>query len=312
MQRPNLSTLFVFIFVVIIGGSNAVAVRFSNLELPPFWGAAMRFSAAAVIFWLIVLTFKIKIPQGKGLIGAMAFGALAVGFSYAFLYWGLLRVPAGMTMVVMAIAPLLTFFFAIFHRIEKFRWRGLGGALIALAGIIIGVGGGLEGNVPVLSLLAVAAGAACLAEGNVIYKLIPKNHPLSMNAVAVSTGAVLLIALSLASGEEWFLPGAGNALLAVSYLVVIGTVLLFYLYLYVLSRWTASATSYSFLLFPISTIIIAAWLAGEAITISFVFGGLLVMLGVWLGAVSRPKPAPRVKDVRAASATRTRDLDPAD
>ena len=47
-----------------------------------------------------------------------------------------------------------------------------------------------------------------------------------------------------------------------AYLVLIGSVVLFYLYLYVLARWTASATAYSFLLFPVVTVLIAAWLVG--------------------------------------------------
>jgi drug/metabolite transporter (DMT)-like permease len=310
MDRINLSTLFAFAIVVIIGGSNAVAVRFSNLELPPFWGAAMRFGAAAAIFWIIILVLRISPPKGRSLLGAVVFGILAVGLAYAFLYWGLLQVPAGMTMVILAFAPLMTFFLAIAHGLEKYRWQGLVGAVVALSGIIIGVSGGLTGEVPIISLLAVFAGAVCLAEGNVIFKLVPKSHPLSMNAVAVSTGAILLIVLSLLSGEQWILPETGAALMAVSYLVVIGTVLLFYLYLYVLSRWTASATSYSFLLFPISTVIIAAWLAGEAVTIWFLIGGLLVMLGVWLGAVSRPKPKSQIVEAPDGGKDRV-DLDPA-
>ena len=49
------STLIAFALLVIVGGSNAVAVRFSNVELPPFWGAATRFGTVALIFWIIVL-----------------------------------------------------------------------------------------------------------------------------------------------------------------------------------------------------------------------------------------------------------------
>ena len=48
-----------FVVVVILGGSNAVAIRFSNLELPPFWGAGIRFAAAALVFWAIVLVRRV-------------------------------------------------------------------------------------------------------------------------------------------------------------------------------------------------------------------------------------------------------------
>jgi drug/metabolite transporter (DMT)-like permease len=291
MPRPDRSTLLAFIIVVIVGGSNAVAVRFSNLELPPFWGAAARFAATAILFWIIVLGLRIDVPMGRGLTGAVLFGIMSVGLSYGFLYWGLLETPASLSMVVLALVPLMTLFFALVHGLEKFRWRGLAGALIALIGILIGVREGLIMDVPIPSLLAIVAGAVCLSEGTVLIKHFPKSHPVATNAVAVSTGALLLTGVSLVAGEQWILPETANTWFAFIYLVVIGSVLLFYLYLFVLGRWTASATSYSFLLFPVSTIILAAWLAGEAISVSFIFGAVLVLAGVWLGAISGPKQA---------------------
>jgi drug/metabolite transporter (DMT)-like permease len=60
----------------------------------------------------------------------------------------------------------------------------------------------------------------------------------------------------------------------------------FYLYLFVLARWTASATTYSFLLFPVATVPVAALLAGEVITASFILGGVLGLFGVRLEAIA--------------------------
>jgi drug/metabolite transporter (DMT)-like permease len=311
MNKPDLTTLIAFIFVVIIGGSNAVAVRFSNLELPPFWGAAMRFAGAAMIFWVIVFVRRIEIPRGNSLVGAALFGLLAIGLSYAFIYYGLVQVQASLTMVVLSFTPLITLFLAVAHRLEKFRWRGLAGALVALFGIVIGLTGSISGEIPLFSLFAIMAGAICLAEGNVVFKLIPKSHPVSTNAIAVSTGAVFLILLSFVFREVWVLPEAGNALLAVLYLVIIGSGVLFYLYLFVLKRWTASATSYSFLLFPVSTIIISAFLTREEITLSFIIGGLMVMVGVWLGALSIPEPKGEAKGTPVHEDGSTKNFDPA-
>jgi drug/metabolite transporter (DMT)-like permease len=291
VSRPDRTTLIAFIFFVILGGSNAVAVRISNFELPPFWGASMRFAAAAAVFWLIVLALRMEVPRGRGLTGAGVYGLLTVGGAYGFLYWGLLEVPASVTMVVMAFGPLITFFLAILHRVEKFRWRGLVGALVALVGIFIGVSGGAAADVPLVSLLAIVAGTACLAEGTVLFKFIPKGHPVMTNAIALTTGAAMLVGISLFAGETWSLPVTTDTWLAYGYLVFFGSVGVFYLALFILSRWTASATSYAFLMFPISTVIIAAWLLDEPITISFLFGAVLVALGVWIGAISNPKGA---------------------
>lgn len=282
-------TYLAFAILVVIGGSNAVAVRISNLELPPFWGAALRFLGAAGIYWAILLLRRVSLPGGRALLGNVIYGLLTVGLSYAFLYWGILKISASMTMVILATGPLLTMLFAAAHRLEKFHWSGLAGALIALGGIVLAVSQDLGASIPLLSLLSVLAGAACIAEGTVLFKLFPRPDPLATNTVATTTGAIFLVMISLLAGEGRVLPATASTWAAYAYLVLAGSVILFYLYLFVLSRWTASATSYSFLLFPVATVGIAAWLTDETITPRFLLGGLVVLLGVWLGALKKTR-----------------------
>lgn len=287
----NRLTLLAFALLVVIGGSNAVAVRFSNIELPPFWGAALRFLGAAAVYWAITLFRRTPLPTGRALWGNVIYGLLTVGLSYAFLYWGILKITASMTMVILATGPLLTMLFATAHRLEKFRWSGLAGALLALAGIVLAVSQALGTSIPLLSLLSVLAGAACIAEGTVLFKLFPRPDPLATNTIGTTVGAVFLVLVSWLVGEKWALPTTTSTWVAYAYLVLAGSVILFYLYLFVLSRWTASATSYSFLLFPVATVVIASWLTDESISTRFLLGGLVVLLGVWLGAL-RPAHRP--------------------
>lgn len=278
-----------FFVTVALGGSNAVAVRFSNLELPPFWGATLRFSTAAALFWAIVLLRRIQIPRGRALYGALIFGGLSIGITYALLYWALVFVPASLAMVVLSLGPLFTFFFALAHGQETFRWRGLLGALVAFTGILIAVGGEIGSTIPVPPLLAIVVGAASTSEASVLLKSFPKSHPMVVNALALTVGAPILLLLSIITGEVRSLPASTTTWISFGYLVLGGSVLLFYLYLFVLQNWTASATSYAFLLFPVATVIIAAWLADETISPRFILGGAIVLLGVWQGAIHQPK-----------------------
>jgi drug/metabolite transporter (DMT)-like permease len=82
----------------------------------------------------------------------------------------------------------------------------------------------------------------------VLYKVFPKGDLLATNVVAMSMGAIGLLVLSLIVREPWTLPASSTTWIALAYLVIIGSVVLFYLYLFVLDRWTATATSYSILL----------------------------------------------------------------
>ena len=292
-----------FLFVLAVGGS-PVAVRFSNGGLPPFWGAAFRFAVAALIFWIVVLVRRIAVPRGRALVGTVVYGAMAIGASFAFLYWALVRVQPGLASVFLALVPLLTLFLAAAHGQEGLNWWRLAGALVAAAGIAVIVGGGLGRTLDAPALLALLAGTVCIAEGAVVIKLLPRVDPAATNAVALLTGAVLLAGLSLLTGERWSLPASATTWAAFGYLIVISSVVGFYLYLYVLARWPASSTAYGFVLAPVVSVAVSAWLTGESVTASFGVGAAVVLVGVWLGAVKgslRAAAAKRAAAVECAT-----------
>ena len=69
--------------------------------------------------------------------------------------------------------------------------------------------------------------------------------------------------------------------------MVAGSVGLFYLIVFVIRRWTASATAYSLTLMPVVAVTLGALLADEPITPEVIVGALLVVVAVYVGAVRR-------------------------
>ncbi len=69
-----------------------------------------------------------------------------------------------------------------------------------------------------------------------------------------------------------------------------GSVGLFYLFLFVMGHWTASATVYALTLMPVVAVTLGAWLVREPITPEIVAGAALVVLAVYVGALRR-RPA---------------------
>ena len=105
-----------------------------------------------------------------------------------------------------------------------------------------------------------------------------------MNAVAMGAAALLLVAGSVLAGEPIELPGAATWA-AIAYLIVVGSVLVFSLYVLVLRYWSASRTSYTFVLVPVVTVALSAWLDDEPVRLGLVTGGALVLIGVYVGAL---------------------------
>ena len=292
---PDRVALGAFAGAVLVGGSNFVAIRYSNRELDPLWGAGLRFGLAAAVFAVLVVALRLPLPRGRVLGLVVLYGLLAFGIAYGCLYWALQDVPAGIGAVVMAVGPLLTLLLAVAHRMERLNARAVAGAVIALGGsaLIFFQSGSVDFGWTSFVLLIVAALAA--AESVVVSKLCGRQHPVVMNVIGMGVAAVALLLISWLAGENWALPEQRDTQLAFAYLVA-ATVGLFVLVLVVVQRWTASATAYLFVLMPIIAALVGAFVIDEPITATLAVGAVVVFLGVYVGALSRTprRPLPPV------------------
>jgi drug/metabolite transporter (DMT)-like permease len=280
LERPVLAA---FLGAVVIGGSNFVAIRFSNRELDPIWGAGLRFTLAAAVFGVLCVALRLSLPRGRALALVVAYGVLAFGVAYGCVYWAMQEVPAGIAAVVLALGPLLTLLLAAAHGMERVSLRAIVGALVAIGGsvVIFFQPGSIDFGWGSFLLLVLAA--ICSSESVVVSKLAGRQHPVAMNFVGMTAGATVLLIAAAASGERLALPSGGETRLAVAYLVA-ATVGLFLLVLFVVQRRAASATAYIFVLMPVVAIVVGALVANEPITLTTVVGGAIVCAGVYVGA----------------------------
>lgn len=283
---PDRLALGAFAGAVVIGGSNFVAIRYSNRELDPLWGAGFRFALAAAVFGVLFAALRLSFPRGRVLALILAYGLLAFAGAYGCLYWAMQEVTAGVAAVVMAIGPLLTLLLAVAQRMERLNARALAGALIAIGGsaLIFFQPGSVEFGFGSFALLGVAA--LCASESVVVSKLAGRQHPVAMNFVGMSAGAAVLLVVSAGAGESLTLPADGETQLALLYLVA-ATVGLFLLVLVLVQRWTASSTAYVFVSMPVVAVALGALIADEQITATTIVGGAIVCAGVYVGALAR-------------------------
>jgi drug/metabolite transporter (DMT)-like permease len=280
-------TLAAFVASAVLAGGNGVGVRFSNRELDPLWGAGLRFALAAAVFVALMAALRLEVPQGRALGGAVVYGVLQFGATYALAYYALVELHAGFGQILLALVPLMTLLLAVAERQERLRLASILGSVVALAGVLVMSRAPLREAVPLVSLLAALASALCFAQAAVLVRWLPQVHPVTTNAVGTTAGAGVLLAASLVAGETIALPEESDTWLAVAYLVFLGTVAVFVLNLVVLGRWPASRFAYLFVLIPIVTVVLSAWLDDEPVGPGLVLGGLLVLGGVYVG-VLRP------------------------
>jgi drug/metabolite transporter (DMT)-like permease len=281
-------TLAAFVAGSVLAGGNGVAIRFSNRELDPLWGATLRFVLAALPLLLLARALRLALPRGRALAGAVAFGLLQFAATFALLYYALVELHAGFTQIILALVPLLALGLAVAEREERFRAGALLGGVLAVVGVAVLSGAALPSPLPLLALLAALGAAVCFAQAAVLVRILPPVHPVAMNAVGMSSGAAALFVLAVLAGDEIALPRKAATWEAVAYVALFGSIAVFLLYLFVLGRWEASRASYSFVLIPIVAIVVSAWLDDEPVGLGLVLGGALVLCGVYVGALRAP------------------------
>jgi hypothetical protein len=92
----------------------------------------------------------------------------------------------------------------------------------------------------------------------------------------------------LLAGNEIVLPRLGETWLAMAYMVVIGSGIVFILWVFVLKRWDASRAAYNFVLLPPITLVFSNLITGEEVGVELILRGGHPGRCVHRSAPSRP------------------------
>ena len=133
-SSARLATL-AFAAGTLFAGATGVAIRFSNRELAPIWGACLRVAPAAVLLVFIMLALKLALPRGRALVGAMLFGLVQFAGGFGFFYIALVQIPAGLGQTILALVPLATLLLAVAQHQERLHGAAVVGSLLGLAGV---------------------------------------------------------------------------------------------------------------------------------------------------------------------------------
>ena len=285
-------TLVAFLVGAVLSSGNPIAVKFSNAELEPFWGATLRFALAAALMLTVMAVLRLRFPRGRALLGAVLYGIFNFGLAFACLFYALVELGAGFLQILLAVIPLITLLLVVVQRLERLRPAAMVGAMLALGGVLLMSQVALDASVSIGTILVAMGAAFCLAEGAVLVRIFPPEHPVTLNAVGMTVGAGVLLIASLLAGNRMVLPELQATWLALAYMVVIGTGVVFLLWVYVLEHWEASRAAYNFVLLPPITLFFSNLITGEDVGVEVVFGGLLILAGVYIGALRPTLPEP--------------------
>jgi drug/metabolite transporter (DMT)-like permease len=270
-------------------GSTYLAIRVMVETVPPLLGAGVRFLAAGVLLCAALLALggrrrlRVKIREG---VAAATVGTLILVGGIGLLTLAEQRVPSGLAALIIASVPLWVVLLRLFAR-QRVPRTTLAGVIVGFAGVaILVLPGDRTDNVPfgwlaVLLLAALFTAVGALASDRL---QLPKDTLLS-TALEMGFAGGLLVAAAVAVGESAELDSvelSWRSLVALAYLVLIGSVLAYSAFVWLLQNANASTVATYAYVNPGVALLLGWALLSEEITPTIFAGALFVLASVAL------------------------------
>ena len=272
--------------IYIVWGSTFVALALVVRDLPPFLAMAIRhlIAGALLLAWALPRGDRegdrIGRPQ---ILAGFVFGGLLFLLGHGSLAWAQQTVPAGVAALLVGSIPI---WMALLDRVvfgKRLRSSAYVGFVLGFVGLAFLFDPFGEGHVNRVGAVVIILGALCWSAGSLYSRgaALP-SRPLVSAGLGALCGGVLLLVVSIAGGELGEATWSADALLSLGYLVVIGSLVGFTAYVWLLRSAPISLVATYAYVNPIVAVALGWALLGETITLQMVVAGASILVAVAL------------------------------
>jgi len=285
----------VWLALCAIWGSTWLAIKLGLRDLPPISFAGIRFALAAVLLGGIMVAQGFRLPATRQDWSLLVYtGVLSITLNYALVFWGEQYISSGLAALLSATVPL--FGLPLAHRYltaEPLTWRKFGGVLLGLAGICLVFSGELgtggrqalwaSGGIVLAALATAQAGVLVKARGTHI-------EPSVLAGVQMAGGCIpLLIGGFVLEGNPLHFQWTPLALATLGYLTVVGSVIAFLMYYWLIRHTAVSGVLMVPLVTPLVAVLVGVIFGGETIGWHTALGGGAIIGGVALTVAGKAR-----------------------
>ena len=274
-----------YIGVILIWSTTPLAIQWSSDGVGFLFGITSRMIIGVLFGLLIAGLFSVPLPRHANAYRTYLAAGLGLFFAMTAVYWSSQFIPSGWIAVIFGLAPIITGVMATFWLAEKALTPArVSGIFLGISGLVLMVlgsqplghqaGYGIAGML--FSVIAYSASAVAV-------KRIGADIP----ALATTIGGLfvavpLLLLLYLLTGEP--LPNVipTRAAASILYLGLVGSVLGFALYYYVLRHVDATSVALITLITPVTALMLGHYLNGEVLQTQTIVGSATILSGLLL------------------------------
>jgi drug/metabolite transporter (DMT)-like permease len=288
-----------FATLYVVWGSTYIAIAIAIDSIPPFLMAGTRFFTAGIILYAWC-RLKNQDTPGLASLGKLSLsGILMPFFGTTSLVWVEQYLPSGFAAIIVATLPL--WFVLLDKRHWKFHFTNkwiLIGLVVGFAGVLLLFADGQtmgfgSDRMKLISFFVLTGGTILWAIGSLYVKYTPMEGSSAMKAaIQMTTAGLCSLLTGLATGEHDKLQWNNitmDSILALAYLVIMGSLLAYMAYVWLLEVRPPSLVGTYAYVNPVVAIFLGWLIANEIVTGRHVIALVIILAGVVLVNFSKDK-----------------------
>jgi drug/metabolite transporter (DMT)-like permease len=305
-KHPKALVFAAFAAVYIIWGSTYLAIFLAIKTIPPFLMAGTRFLLAGLILLVWALIKGEHIPDKKSILRISLAGILMLSIGNASVAWAEQYLPSGLAAIIVATVPLW------FVLLDKRQWKYyfsnkqiVFGLIVGFAGVILLFSGKSSANLfndkmKFISLIALLIATVSWTVGSLYskYQKIQGSTLMKVALQMIAASIIIFIEAFALNEQKSFAVSkiSGQSIGAVIYLILMGSLVAYMAYIWLLSIRPASLVGTYAYVNPVVAVFLGWLIADEHVSIQKLIGLSIVIAGLVVVNTSKEKKGTAIND----------------
>ena len=299
MLTENAKAIIAWINVCVIWGTTYLVIRIGVGHMPPMLFAGIRWVIAGAIFITVLKWQGKSLPKASELIHLAVVGLALIGFGNGLVVFAEQWIHSGLAALLVTTVP----FFMV--GMESLLPKGPKLNATILTGLVMGlVGVGLIFGEDIkyltdpdnlIGVLALLGAVIFWSIGSLYSKYVKVDvHPLVGASVQMLMAGIVLSVIGISIGELPRLRFEINGLLALAYLVIVGSFIGYTSYIYAIAKLPLSLVSTHAYINPVIALFLGWIVLDEKLDFQTAIAAAVIIAGVFIvkQGTARLKPSP--------------------
>ncbi len=277
--------IFLLVFTITTWGYSWVLMKMGLEYAEPFTFAAWRCGIAAVAMIIYVSIKSIKLPSIKKLPDYFMIGLFQTTLLFGLMLYGMQRVTAGKTSVLLYTMPIWTMFMVHFYlkeRLNTAKWIGVATGTLGII-CILGRDSFVFHDLEVFigELLVIGAAISWAISNIWMKKRMGGENIYMLSAIQLIIGTLGLVLLAVPAEGLLIIDWNLHSIYILLFTGIIASAIDFTIWFYLLNNMDIKITTFSSMLVPVFGLIFDWAILGNRLDLGVIIGGALILFGIY-------------------------------